>query len=67
MLGADDLPELGTDLVAALAFLDVENRTHFGERWRRKSDSRERERERKVLGERNGQGRRLIKDILAFL
>lgn len=29
VLGADDLPELGADLVAALASLDVKNLTHF--------------------------------------
>ncbi|KAM1635079.1 hypothetical protein ACFXTN_011942 [Malus domestica] len=37
-LGADDLPELGADLVPALAFLDMENLTHFGEWWRRESE-----------------------------
>ena len=40
VLGADHLPELGPDLVAALASLDVQNLTHFRER------ERERERER---------------------
>lgn len=32
VLGADDLPELRSDLVAALATLDVEDFTHFQER-----------------------------------
>nr|GLL25988.1 hypothetical protein PanWU01x14_322940 [Ipomoea trifida] len=30
VLGADHLPELGSDLVAALAALDVKNLAHFG-------------------------------------
>lgn len=30
MLGTDNLPELGSDLVAALASLNVKNLTHFG-------------------------------------
>lgn len=34
MFGADYFPELGSDLVAALAALDVEDFTHFLERER---------------------------------
>ena len=41
MLGADDLPELGSDLVTALPGLDVQDLTHGGEREReRKTEGR---------------------------
>lgn len=46
MLGADYFPELGPDLVAALAALDVQDFTHFRCVWVRKRRERERERER---------------------
>ena len=38
VLVADHLPELGPDLVAALASLDVKDLSHGGQRWRERDD-----------------------------